>query len=194
MNDCNQNRYPHRKTPGEPKLRLLRSLSVSAHQRATKAMVRKGGFEPPRLSAPPPQDGVSANSTTSAICDLPVINRGASSSGKGLPLHPILHRLLALDALSGRHRSASRSNNLRTAHSHGRSYHIVVTMLSCPATSCNVNGPCVPSGRLSKICRSTPFDFSMWKIGRPVDSARRLCCSKLLATVKEFTETAVPTT
>src|SRR5437870_371593 len=30
-------------------------------------MVRKGGFEPPRLSAPPPQDGVSANSTTSAF-------------------------------------------------------------------------------------------------------------------------------
>jgi hypothetical protein len=30
-------------------------------------MVRKGGFEPPRLSAPPPQDGVSANSTTSAL-------------------------------------------------------------------------------------------------------------------------------
>src|SRR3954466_2816397 len=29
-------------------------------------LVRKGGFEPPRLSAPPPQDGVSANSTTSA--------------------------------------------------------------------------------------------------------------------------------
>ena len=31
-----------------------------------KLMVRKGGFEPPRLSAPPPQDGVSASSTTSA--------------------------------------------------------------------------------------------------------------------------------
>ena len=31
-----------------------------------KALVRKGGFEPPRLSAPPPQDGVSASSTTSA--------------------------------------------------------------------------------------------------------------------------------
>src|SRR5437899_4526849 len=31
------------------------------------AMVRKGGLEPPRLSAPPPQDGVSANSTTSAL-------------------------------------------------------------------------------------------------------------------------------
>src|SRR5919198_4545461 len=30
-------------------------------------MVRKGGFEPPRLSAPPPQDGVSASSTTSAF-------------------------------------------------------------------------------------------------------------------------------
>ncbi|SRR5579862_7958738 len=30
-------------------------------------LVRKGGFEPPRLSAPPPQDGVSASSTTSAL-------------------------------------------------------------------------------------------------------------------------------
>src|SRR5690242_4505881 len=29
-------------------------------------VVRKGGLEPPCLSAPPPQDGVSANSTTSA--------------------------------------------------------------------------------------------------------------------------------
>src|ERR1700741_4492025 len=28
-------------------------------------LVRKGGFEPPRLSAPPPKDGVSASSTTS---------------------------------------------------------------------------------------------------------------------------------
>src|SRR5207248_3111177 len=32
----------------------------------TEFMVRKGGFEPPRLSAPPPQDGVSASFTTSA--------------------------------------------------------------------------------------------------------------------------------
>ncbi len=32
----------------------------------TNKLVRKGGFEPPRLSAPPPQDGVSASSTTSA--------------------------------------------------------------------------------------------------------------------------------
>src|SRR5579859_8073645 len=30
-------------------------------------LVRKGGFEPPHLSAPPPQDGVSASSTTSAL-------------------------------------------------------------------------------------------------------------------------------
>jgi hypothetical protein len=28
--------------------------------------VRKGGFEPPRLTAPPPQDGASASSATSA--------------------------------------------------------------------------------------------------------------------------------
>ena len=28
--------------------------------RAAKALVRKGGLEPPCLSAPPPQDGVSA--------------------------------------------------------------------------------------------------------------------------------------
>src|SRR5579862_4413046 len=33
-------------------------------------LVRKGGFEPPRLSAPPPQDGVSASSTTSAFQSL----------------------------------------------------------------------------------------------------------------------------
>ena len=29
-------------------------------------LVREGGFEPPRLAAPPPQDGVSANSTPPA--------------------------------------------------------------------------------------------------------------------------------
>ncbi len=36
----------------------------------SERLVRKGGFEPPRLSAPPPQDGVSASSTTSAACNL----------------------------------------------------------------------------------------------------------------------------
>src|SRR3569832_2514286 len=30
-------------------------------------MVPTGGLEPPRLTPPPPQDGVSTNSTTSAI-------------------------------------------------------------------------------------------------------------------------------
>jgi len=38
--------------------------------------VRKGGLEPPRLSAPPPQDGVSANSTTSARQNLLNLNMG----------------------------------------------------------------------------------------------------------------------
>jgi hypothetical protein len=33
---------------------------------AERTMVRKAGLEPACLSAPPPQDGVSANSTTSA--------------------------------------------------------------------------------------------------------------------------------
>ena len=32
------------------------------------AMVSKAGFEPARVSPPPPQDGVSASSTTSARC------------------------------------------------------------------------------------------------------------------------------
>jgi hypothetical protein len=31
-------------------------------------MVPKAGFEPARVSPPPPQDGVSASSTTSARC------------------------------------------------------------------------------------------------------------------------------
>jgi hypothetical protein len=47
----------------------LSALSLGCEVPAfkVKVMVRKGGFEPPRLSAPPPQDGVSANSTTSAL-------------------------------------------------------------------------------------------------------------------------------
>src|SRR5208337_4974881 len=40
-------------------------------------MVRKGGLEPPCLSAPPPQDGVSANSTTSARFALIITKPGA---------------------------------------------------------------------------------------------------------------------
>ena len=41
--------------------------------------MRKGGFEPPRLSAPPPQDGVSASSTTSAFAPNRTVNVIASS-------------------------------------------------------------------------------------------------------------------
>ena len=37
-------------------------------------MVRKGGLEPPCLSAPPPQDGVSANFTTSALKNYFIFN------------------------------------------------------------------------------------------------------------------------
>src|ERR1043166_3702438 len=47
-------------------------------------MVRKGGLEPPCLSAPPPQDGVSANSTTSASVSKP-LNCLARSASEGLP-------------------------------------------------------------------------------------------------------------
>ena len=46
-------------------------------------MVRKGGLEPPCLSAPPPQDGVSANSTTSARCNVLYVNDLALSPGRG---------------------------------------------------------------------------------------------------------------
>src|SRR5437899_10653511 len=58
------------------------------------AMVRKGGFEPPRLSAPPPQDGVSASSTTSAGCKLHALNNLAIPASQ-LRLHRILHRPFA---------------------------------------------------------------------------------------------------
>src|SRR5215467_10740566 len=44
-------------------------------------MVRKGGFEPPRLSAPPPQDGVSASSTTSARIPMRQLTTGTGSEG-----------------------------------------------------------------------------------------------------------------
>src|SRR5581483_418539 len=46
--------------------RLATTPSILVFQCTKKILVRKGGFEPPRLAAPPPQDGVSASSTTSA--------------------------------------------------------------------------------------------------------------------------------
>src|SRR5438270_1367902 len=44
-----------------------KSNQHSVSIRPFKILVRKGGFEPPRLSAPPPQDGVSASFSTSAL-------------------------------------------------------------------------------------------------------------------------------
>src|SRR5580704_1577896 len=46
--------------------RLIASEKKTERAGVVPILVRKGGFEPPRLSAPPPQDGVSASSTTSA--------------------------------------------------------------------------------------------------------------------------------
>src|SRR5689334_22386978 len=45
-------------------------------------MVRKGGLEPPCLSAPPPQDGVSANFTTSARFAHPGAKSTCSGAGE----------------------------------------------------------------------------------------------------------------
>ena len=83
-------------------------------------LVRKGGFEPPRLSAPPPQDGVSASSTTSALRKLFVVNSLVSSSGEDISYctgfcTDFLHAMLS----SGCRKSASRANNLWTAASRG---------------------------------------------------------------------------
>ena len=51
---------------------VVRNCCLLPTQSTALNLVRKGGFEPPRLSAPPPQDGVSASSTTSALCELSV--------------------------------------------------------------------------------------------------------------------------
>src|SRR5205085_6516063 len=47
-------------------IRIIMRCGCPVFSMKMNALVRKGGFEPPRLSAPPPQDGVSASSTTSA--------------------------------------------------------------------------------------------------------------------------------
>src|SRR5216684_4106457 len=46
---------------------VMNQISIFEKKSFQKSLVRKGGFEPPRLTAPPPQDGVSASSTTSAL-------------------------------------------------------------------------------------------------------------------------------
>jgi hypothetical protein len=72
-------------------------------------MVRKGGFEPPRLSAPPPQDGVSASSTTSALCKLLAVSILANSfSQRTSNSTNFLHATRSSD----RSKSASRVNRL----------------------------------------------------------------------------------
>ena len=72
---------------------------ASNYMSINELLVRKGGFEPPRLSAPPPQDGVSASSTTSALCELPVINSLTSRPARAFTIAPDLHRLVARDGL-----------------------------------------------------------------------------------------------
>src|SRR3972149_6682241 len=46
----------------------------------SERLVRKGGFEPPRLTAPPPQDGASASSATSAKRQPPALRNAATGS------------------------------------------------------------------------------------------------------------------
>src|SRR5437899_3094960 len=74
--------------------KALEVLALAESRPAKDCMVRKGGFEPPRLSAPPPQDGVSASSTTSAGCKLHALNNLAIPASQ-LRLHRILHRPFA---------------------------------------------------------------------------------------------------
>jgi hypothetical protein len=112
------------KFPAEFSIRL-RIVRISALASRKRNMVRKGGFEPPRLSAPPPQDGVSASSTTSALRKSTVINILATSFWQVRPVEGISncarfsHRLRALDV--------PQSPQVRVA-----------SMLPCPVTSCNV--------------------------------------------------------
>ncbi len=98
--------------------------------------MRKGGFEPPRLSAPPPQDGVSANSTTSARCTLLVINSLASSSGEGVSYRTGFCTDFLLDALFGPLEVCQPLKQLVKRTSRGHTKRIMVLMLSCPATYC----------------------------------------------------------
>ena len=104
-------------------------------------MVRKGGLEPPCLTAPPPQDGVSANSTTSAFWKLPVLNSLAMASREGISNCTRFCTDFGHAVPSSRRcKSASRANSLCTAASRGCTWRIVVLMLSCPATYCKAKG------------------------------------------------------
>jgi hypothetical protein len=76
-------------------------------------MVRKGGLEPPCLSAPPPQDGVSANFTTSATKNLFIINY-LMGTPLGAPVrcihfcHYLLHRTVELQLSASQFRQTGK--------------------------------------------------------------------------------------
>ena len=91
-------------------------------------MVRKGGFEPPRLSAPPPQDGVSASSTTSALRKLPVLNSLEDPSCEGIPnstgfCTDFVHAMRS----SGRRNFASRANSFPRVYLAHRGPNVIVS-------------------------------------------------------------------
>ena len=90
--------------------------------------MRKGGFEPPCLSAPPPQDGVSASSTTSAL------------SRKCFVFNCLLKHLQAVTA-------SSTTQNARLPDStQGCTSRIVVLMVSWPRMYCNIKASvCSPA-------------------------------------------------
>jgi hypothetical protein len=101
-------------------------------------MVRKGGLEPPCLSAPPPQDGVSANFTTSALK-----NRFKSNSLPRLQA-VLLNRVsifvttVARTAFHGLSALECRRPGKQSDGSpEGRR---AILMVSCPDLYCNVDG------------------------------------------------------
>src|SRR5258708_35743848 len=80
----------------------------------TEIMVRKGGFEPPRLSAPPPQDGVSASSTTSAIDPILMLSCPADSCNVQANL-PQDRKILHLDRRAAKDENSPAGEDPRAA-------------------------------------------------------------------------------
>src|ERR1700723_2252195 len=107
--------------PGSARFQIPISLSDVRDQFAgIKELVRKGGFEPPRLSAPPPQDGVSASSTTSARCNCDVFNNLERSASEGrIHCTGFCTDLLHSTRVSDCGRFPNRTNNFLTASSRG---------------------------------------------------------------------------
>jgi hypothetical protein len=119
------------------------------------------------------QDGVSANSTTSALCKPHALNRLGISGSEGVSGCTNLHQhFCALpESPSGADSSASQ-NSFSTASSRGCTSRMLILMLSCPATSCNVTGLLAASGqeRVSPMPRScaelTPAVLAFGTTGR----------------------------